>query len=394
MSRQATEKPLAITPPASIGLYIHLPWCVSKCPYCDFNSHAIRDSLPEQAYVDALIGDLTFEARQGDTRPVSSIFFGGGTPSLFSADAIARILDSVNTHYHLADDCEITLEANPGTADAGHFTGYRQAGVNRLSLGFQTLDNTRLEKLGRIHRAEESLHAFKLARDADFDNINIDLMFGLPGQSPEAGMADLEQVISLAPEHLSWYQLTIEPNTRFAVSRPELPGDDLIDQLQDNGLQLLQQQGYARYEVSAFARPGKKSRHNLNYWTFGDYLGVGAGAHGKLTCDQAIRFSRYRHPTDYIKYAGSSRVYQQQAAIPADHLLFEFLLNQFRLVTGFELAHLRRATGVEPEQLSKVLADPIRQGLVELDDLNCRATDRGFRYLNEILLACMPANRG
>ena len=392
MSRQPAEKPLGANQPVTTGLYIHLPWCVRKCPYCDFNSHAIKDSLPEKAYLDALIADLGFEASRTHTRQISSIFFGGGTPSVFSANAIARILDYIYTHYRLSDNCEITLEANPGTADADRFSGYRHAGVNRLSLGLQTFNNEQLHQLGRIHRADESLHAFKLARDANFDNINIDLMYGLPGQSVAQGIQDLEQAFELAPEHLSWYQLTIEPNTRFAVSPPELPDDDLIDSLQESGLELLSAQGYARYEVSAFARPGKKCRHNLNYWGFGDYLGIGAGAHGKLTGAEVVRYSRYRHPGDYIKYAGSDQVYQQLQTVSGDDLLCVFLLNQLRLTEGFSLEHLHAATDCSVNQLQSLRAGPSRPGLVHSDDTSCRATARGFRYLNEILLASMPPN--
>lgn len=375
---------------ANIGLYIHLPWCVQKCPYCDFNSHAIRAELPERGYVRAIQLDLEFEAPGLKDRKVSSIFFGGGTPSLFSGQAISDILDKVAQEFDLAEDIEITLEANPGTAEASHFNAYREAGVNRLSLGLQSLDDAMLSRLGRIHTVEESLKAFAMAREAGFDNINIDLMFGLPGQSLSHGLGDLAEAISMNPQHLSWYQLTLEPNTRFAADPPQLPEDDDIYELQEAGIVMLQEAGYRRYEVSAYAKPGFQCRHNLNYWRFGDYLGIGAGAHSKLTRHEPIRHARARHPADYIKDSGSANVYQVYSPVRDEDLLFEFLLNNLRLVEGFTLEHLRQATDMPLSKLSAVLAPAIEKGMVDMRSESCRATDKGFHYLDEILLACLP----
>ncbi|MCW8963085.1 MAG: radical SAM family heme chaperone HemW [Gammaproteobacteria bacterium] len=372
------------------GLYIHLPWCVQKCPYCDFNSHAIKGGLPEAEYVKAIEADLTFEAARIKNRNIGSIFFGGGTPSLFSGQAISSVLEIVRHEFDLTNDIEITLEANPGTAEAGHFDAYRQAGVNRLSLGLQSLDNDMLERLGRIHTAEESLQAYEMARQAGFNNINIDLMFGLPQQTLEHGMDDLEAAISLNPEHLSWYQLTLEPNTRFAAQPPSLPNDDTCHEMQEAGIKTLSTHGYRRYEVSAYSKQGHECQHNLNYWQFGDYLGVGAGAHGKLSHPDPVRYARFKHPNDYIQRTGTDAVYQQHKPIPADELLFEFLLNQLRLVEGFSLQHMQETIGTTPDALKNALTIPIEQGLIELEDLSCRASVEGFRYLNEIFIACLP----
>ena len=375
----------------AIGLYIHLPWCVQKCPYCDFNSHALKQELPEHDYVKAIISDLEFEAVRLKERTIRSIFFGGGTPSLFSGQAIANILDATNKHYNLANDIEITLEANPGTAEAHHFHAYHAAGVNRLSLGLQSLDDSMLERLGRIHTALESRQAYEMARSAGFDNINLDLMFGLPGQDIEQGMNDLEAGLSLNPEHLSWYQLTLEPNTQFAAQPPDMPDDDICYELQMKGIERLSSLNYARYEVSAYAKPGLECRHNMNYWRFGDYLGIGAGAHSKITHHLPARTARYKHPGDYMRTAGTPDVYQQNIAIASEELLFEYLLNRLRLVDGFLLQDMQSSIGITPQEFRKVATKPLSQGLLSLDETTCRTTDKGFRYLNEILLAFLPA---
>jgi len=374
----------------AIGLYVHLPWCVHKCPYCDFNSHAIKHSLPEAEYTKAILADLEFEAGQLKDRRIQSIFFGGGTPSLFSGQAIRSILETVDKHYQLADDIEITLEANPGTVEANNFAAYRDAGVNRLSLGLQSLNNEMLNRLGRIHTAEESLQAVEMARHAGFDNINLDLMFGLPQQSIEQGMEDLETAISLNPEHLSWYQLTLEPNTTFAHHPPELPVDDTIYELQAAGIDLLAANDYDRYEVSAYSKTGRECRHNLNYWQFGDYLGIGAGAHGKITHTEPVRFAKFKHPDDYMRSAGSADAYQQENTISPEELLFEYLLNQLRLVNGFSLEEMQATIGTTPSELKKALKQPLEQGLLFLDNTSCRTSTLGFRYLNDILVACLP----
>jgi len=375
----------------SIGLYIHLPWCVQKCPYCDFNSHAIKQDLPESEYVKALLADLEFEAESLNDRKIQSIFFGGGTPSLFSGPAITTILEATGRHYSFADDIEITLEANPGTAEAQHFKDYRAAGVNRLSLGMQSMNDDMLKRLGRIHTVSESRQAYDMARSAGFENIDLDLMFGLPEQTIEQGLNDLEIGLSLEPEHLSWYQLTLEPNTRFAVHPPPMPDDDNCYELQLTGIRRLAVQGYARYEVSAFSRPGLECRHNLNYWQFGDYLGIGAGAHSKVTHQTPIRTARYKHPDEYMRKTGSADVYQQNNEIASDELLFEYLLNQLRLTDGFLLEDMQSATGASLSRLRTILKTPISQRLIYLDDKTCRATSKGFHYLNEILVACLPA---
>jgi oxygen-independent coproporphyrinogen-3 oxidase len=377
-------------PFSSIGLYIHLPWCVQKCPYCDFNSHAIRQGLPEAKYVEAIRSDLCFEAEKLRNHEVTSIFFGGGTPSLFSGQAIRDLLEEAAQQLNLAKDVEITLEANPGTAEAENFRAYRDAGVNRLSLGLQSLDDDMLSRLGRIHTSEESLQAYEMARQAGFDNINVDLMYGLPGQDMNHGLDDLTAAIKLKPDHLSWYQLTLEPNTLFASQPPELPDHDTCHELQETGLVIIADAGYQRYEVSAYASQANQCKHNLNYWQFGDYLGIGAGAHSKLTGRQPVRYARFRHPDEYMQHAGSDRVYQREQPIQAGELLFEFLLNHLRLAQGFSLEHLQRCTGTSPAELASALQPAIDQGLVEIDSQNCRASNRGFRYLDEILVACLP----
>ncbi|MCG8124589.1 MAG: radical SAM family heme chaperone HemW, partial [Candidatus Thiodiazotropha taylori] len=285
-----------ISPPLS--LYIHIPWCVRKCPYCDFNSHAVKQGLPEQAYVDALLNDLSLDSKLIDGRQLSSIFIGGGTPSLFSSTAVARLLEGIERRFAFAESMEITLEANPGAVEAGSFAGYRQAGVNRLSLGFQSLQTSMLQALGRIHSPQEARDAFAQARKAGFDNINIDLMFGLPEQTLAMAEVDLAAAIELDSEHLSYYQLTLEPNTPFHHAPPAVPDDEQLWQMQQQGMDLLANAGYSHYEVSAYARQGRECRHNMNYWRFGDYLGIGAGAHAKLSLadGRVKRFWKQRHP--------------------------------------------------------------------------------------------------
>jgi oxygen-independent coproporphyrinogen-3 oxidase len=347
--------------------------------------------LPEKSYTDALIADIKYESGLVTDRNVTSIFFGGGTPSLFSGEAIGHILNTAAEYFSISDDCEITLEANPGTAESAYFKAYRKAGINRLSIGMQSFNNEQLLQLGRIHRAEESMQAYQLARDAGFDNINIDLMYGLPEQSLEEGLYDLRQALLLKPEHLSWYQLTIEPNTRFAHEPPRLPDEDAVDTLFLSGIKLLHDAGYSRYEISAYARSGHQSRHNLNYWQFGDYLGLGAGAHGKLTRDGQIkRYSRYKHPSDYMMRAGSTAVYELHNPVKEDELLLEYLLNQLRLMQGFDLQHAHEAIGIDPDELRSRLSAPLSRGLLEITRGKCRATDRGIRYLNEIFVGLMP----
>lgn len=374
-----------LTPPLS--LYIHIPWCVRKCPYCDFNSHAATPE--EERYVTALGSDLEAEARFSPGRQLESIFFGGGTPSLFTADAIERILAGVRERFAVAEDAEITLEANPGTVDAAHFAGYRAAGVNRLSIGVQSFDDAMLGRLGRIHTADEARNALQLAREAGFENINLDLMFGLPAQSVALAMDDLQQAVGLAPEHLSWYQLTLEPNTAFnAAPPPELPDDEQLAAISEAGLDLLASSGYTQYEVSAHARPGRRSRHNLNYWQFGDYIGIGAGAHGKLTLPggSIVRRRKQRHPQRYMEAAEAGNALSSENRLQDDDLLLEFMLNALRLNAGVPAAWFEERTGLALAAIGQRLALARSQGLLEEEAGVIRPTALGRRYLNNLLL--------
>ncbi len=377
--------------PRQIGLYIHLPWCIRKCPYCDFNSHPLRGSLQESAYVEALLRDMRHESGRTRERVISSIFLGGGTPSLFSGAAISRILNGANEHFNLQSGAEITLEANPGAADSSRFKHYMDAGVNRLSLGFQSMDNAQLERLGRIHNAHESLQAYRQARDAGLDNINIDIMYGLSRQTVDEALCDLQQVIDLQPEHISWYQLTIEPNTAFAHQPPPLlpDGDDSYE-MQESGIELLETNNFRRYEISAYSKPGKECRHNLNYWRFGDYLGLGAGAHGKFSSAAAvIRDARIRHPKDYLQHAGGQYV-RRASPICDTELAFEYLLNRLRLTEGFPLEDLQSATGMTATEFMAIARKSISRGLLSVRDSHCDQTETGYRYVNEILLDFLP----
>lgn len=368
-----------------LALYIHFPWCVRKCPYCDFNSHEPNGDIPEQAYMEALLNDLDRElAADVDLggRPIESIFMGGGTPSLISSDAISRLMVALGERLNLTPDIEVTLEANPGTTDYEKFSGYKAAGINRLSIGVQSFSGRHLSILGRIHTANEVTEAYQEARDAGFANINLDLMHGLPDQNPENALDDLKIAIQLAPEHISWYQLTIEPNTVFYKRPPQLPDDDTLWEIYVNGLALLETAGYCRYEVSAFARPGKQARHNLNYWLFGDYLGIGAGAHGKIsTSDTVFRTTKTRLPADYIATQKGTR-----KAIDEDDMLLEFLMNTLRLSDGFSRQVFRNRTYLPDAKLNKFLQQAIKQNMLEETGDQIRPTDHGLQYLNELLM--------
>jgi oxygen-independent coproporphyrinogen-3 oxidase len=374
-----------------LSLYAHFPWCVRKCPYCDFNSHALRGEIPEREYIDALLRDLDFELRDAETRPLTSIFLGGGTPSLFSDLAIARFLDETSRRLTFASDIEITLEANPGTADERHFRGYRRAGVNRLSIGVQSLDSAKLKALGRIHDPEEAVRAYRLARDAGFDNINLDLMFALPGQPSEEARADLDGLLALEPEHVSYYHLTLEPNTEFAARPPPLPDEDAAWSMHEQGQSVLAGAGYAQYEVSAYARPGRRSRHNLNYWQYGDYLGIGAGAHGKRTHDGRItRRARHKHPKTYLDAAGTVAAIQEDKLIAADELPFEFCMNALRLNEGFAIADFEARTGVPAQVLAKPVGAARQKGLLEERAGRVVPTALGRTHLNAVLRLFLP----
>jgi len=369
-----------------LALYVHLPWCVRKCPYCDFNSHRVTGPLPEDAYLDALFADLDGQRGAAVTeRAISSIFIGGGTPSLFSGAAIARLLDGIRARCTLSAAAEITLEANPGAVDVGHFRAYREAGVNRLSIGVQSLSAVHLQALGRIHDPQQARAAVAAARLAGFENINLDMMFGLPLQTLTEARADLDALLALAPEHISYYQLTLEPNTAFAHAPPPVPDHDSLDAMAEQGAEHLAAAGYGRYEVSAYARDGRRCRHNLNYWRFGDYLGIGAGAHGKLTdvtTGTVERRSGKRSPTAYLarpQQAGGRRHLDD-----AD-LVLEFALNALRLVDGVETALFTARTGLPPERLAAARARLTRAGLLAPAPERLAATALGQRFLNDLV---------
>ena len=378
-----TTPGLQASPPLS--LYIHIPWCVRKCPYCDFNSHESRSEIPETAYVDALIADLEQSVPRIWGRRVHSIFFGGGTPSLFSPEAIDRILSNVRALVPLSVDCEITLEANPGTVDAAHFRGYRAAGVNRLSLGIQSFDSAYLHKLGRIHDESQAVAAAELALST-FDSVNLDVMYALPGQSLAHALADAQRACELQPAHLSFYHLTLEPNTPFHRTPPALPDDDTSASMQEAIEDLLGAHGYTHYETSAFSQPGKQCRHNRNYWEFGDYLGIGAGAHSKLSFhDRITRESRHKHPKRYLEHAAQGHAMEQQWHIPQDELAFEFMMNALRLTDGVEAALFELRTGLPLKSIAPILQGAVNKGLLAVNSARIAPTLLGQRFLNELL---------
>ncbi len=372
--------------PPPLALYIHIPWCIRKCPYCDFNSHAQPAELDQDAYVQALLKDLELEAERVPGRQIQTVFIGGGTPSLFSGPAIDRVLTAADQRLGLAPGAEITLEANPGAAEAGRFRAYRAAGVNRLSLGVQSFDPAALKALGRIHSRAEAVRAAEMARAAGFDNLNLDLMYGLPGQTPALARQDLQAAIALAPEHLSYYQLTIEPHTAFHAAPPATPDDDRLAAIEDAGHTLLEDAGYARYEVSAFAQPGRQCRHNLNYWRFGDYLGIGAGAHGKITtAEGAQRRWRKKAPQEYLKTAGTPQALDGAKWLDEPDRLAEFMLNALRLKHGFPAALFQARTGLPAALLAPRLDQARALGLIETAAERIRPTDRGYRFLNDLI---------
>ncbi|WP_343351189.1 radical SAM family heme chaperone HemW [Pseudomonas sediminis] len=368
-----------------LALYIHIPWCVRKCPYCDFNSHAAGPTLPEEEYVDALLADLDIDLQHVHGRQLTSIFFGGGTPSLFSDRALGRLLEGVEQRVGFAPDIEITLEANPGTFEQAKFKGYRALGINRLSIGVQSFQEAKLKALGRIHDGGEAIRAADMARAAGFDNFNLDLMHGLPEQSIEDALFDLRTAISQGPTHLSWYQLTMEPNTVFWSQPPTLPEDDLLWDIQEAGQALLAAEGYAQYEVSAYAKPGKQARHNLNYWTFGDFLGIGAGAHAKLStrAGRIQRTWKTRLPKDYLDPAKAFQAGER--LLEADELPFEFLMNVLRLTEGAPAELFSQRTGLPLQQLEQARREAERQGLLQADPARLAATTKGQLFLNDLL---------
>ncbi|KQZ79776.1 coproporphyrinogen III oxidase [Rhodanobacter sp. Root561] len=380
-----------IAPPLS--LYVHMPWCVKKCPYCDFNSHGLRSEPPPYAgYIDHLLADLDADradfAMALEGRPVISVFFGGGTPSLFSPELIERLLDGVRERLPLADDAEITLETNPGTVEHGRFDGYLAAGVNRISFGVQSFDDDKLRRLGRIHSANEAEAAVKSAQDAGYDNINLDLMYALPQQDLDGALADVERAVALQPTHLSHYQLTLEPNTVFAANPPPLPDDDDAWAMQEACEARLAAAGYGQYEISAYARPGRRCVHNLNYWQFGDYLGIGAGAHGKLS-DAASgdiqRRWKTRGPRAYMDAAAGPARIGGDNRVEASELPFEYMLNALRLIDGVPMAAFAERTGLPAERIAGGLAAARQRGWLRDDPDRLHATALGQRFLNDVI---------
>ena len=376
-----------MTPPP-LSLYVHLPWCVRKCPYCDFNSHTAGTAPPRQRYIDALLRDLAREASRADGRTLTSVFLGGGTPSLFPPQEIGQLLKGVRALFTLAEDIEITMEANPGTVECGAPAGYRDAGVNRLSIGAQSFDDALLRTLGRIHNGDDIARAYDAATQGGFDNINIDLMHGLPGQNVEMAMRDLKAAVALGPTHLSWYQLTLEPNTVFYARPPAgLPDEDLAFAIQDCGQALLAAEGYRQYEVSAYARDGRHCRHNLNYWEFGDYLAVGAGAHGKLTTSHGVqRYQKPANPMMYMQVQEAGEPGTAATTLTDDDLLFEFMLNALRLNRGFDEAIFVERTGLPAARLGEASGRARQKGLIERRDSGIwTPTELGSRFLNDLL---------
>jgi oxygen-independent coproporphyrinogen-3 oxidase len=373
-------------PPLSV--YAHLPWCVRKCPYCDFNSYEARGTLPDLEYVEALLRDLRGELPLVRGRTVDTVFLGGGTPSLFSAAAIERLLDGLRAEVVVAPDVEITLEANPGAVDAARFAAFRAAGVNRLSIGVQSFRDEQLRALGRVHDAEEARTAVATARAVGFDNVNIDLMYGLPSDDVAGAVADLEHGLALAPTHLSWYQLTLEPNTAFERRPPALPGEESIARIEEAGRALLAAHGYERYEISAYAHPGRRCLHNVNYWRFGDYLGVGAGAHGKVTVIEAgeiERRAKTRNPRSYVERAGSPAATAHERVSAPKQAALEYLMNALRLLAGTTAETFVARAGQPVVAIEAARSVAVARGWLADDPATLRATPRGIERLNRLL---------
>lgn len=378
--------------PIPLALYVHIPWCIRKCPYCDFNSHEARGPLPERAYVDALLADLEQDLPRVWGRRIDSLFMGGGTPSLLSAEALDRLLSGLRARLPLRPDLEVTLEANPGAVEQGRFAEFRAVGVNRLSIGVQSFHDEQLQNLGRIHDRRAAFAAAEAAHAAGLDNFNLDLMFGLPGQTVAQALADIANAIALQPAHLSYYQLTIEPNTLFHQSPPTLPDEEVIGAIQERAQAELARQGYERYEVSAYARDHRRCRHNLNYWEFADYLGIGAGAHGKLTDPAAGRIHRLwklKHPQDYLAQAGTPASIGGDAPLQAADLPVEFLMNALRLVEGAPATLFEERTGLPLAALEPTLTRVREIGLMETAPDRLQPTETGLRFLNDLLQAFM-----
>lgn len=390
-----------------LSLYVHVPWCVRKCPYCDFNSHNAPASLPQDEYVEALLRDLDRDLPLAQDRALTSIFFGGGTPSLFTPDRIARILDGVAARLSMPRDIEITLETNPGTVEHGPFADYRRASINRISFGVQSFDDDSLRRIGRIHDAAQAERAIRQAQDAGIDNINLDLMYALPQQTLAGALADIERALAFGTPHLSHYQLTLEPNTAFAANPPQLPDEDLAWDMQEACQQRIASAGLAQYEVSAYARPGRECAHNLNYWHFGDYLGIGAGAHGKYSSITARaeaadgnghpfaihRRWKLRAPRGYLEHAGTTRGVGGDDAVPLDQIPFEFMLNALRLNAGFDLAQFTATTGLDAAAIRPQIDRAVAQGWLTVAAGEVRPSELGRRFLNDVIGSFLPDGR-
>ena len=369
-----------------LSLYIHIPWCIKKCPYCDFNSHAIKADTPEAAYIDALLKDLALDIqRYAITRPISSIFIGGGTPSLFSAEAIDRLLRGIEQQLTLKKDIEITLEANPGTFESHKFAEFRKLGINRLSIGVQSFEDKLLTRLGRVHSGREAIAAAEIAHQSGFDNFNLDLMFGLPGAGADSSQTDVATAIGLKPTHISFYQLTLEPNTYFHKFPPQLPNDELIFTTQKQGQQLLAEHGFQQYEVSAYSQPGLQCRHNVNYWQFGDYLGIGAGAHGKITQAQPDHIIRTVKPKSPEQYLSDTHKNGGADQIAVAELPLEFIMNHLRLKTGFTAETYQATTGLSMATLEPALSACQQQGLLIHQDDRYYCSEHGWNFMDNIL---------
>ena len=379
-------------PLSAVSLYIHLPWCLSKCPYCDFNSHALKTStLPELDYTQALIDDLQLACADIKDRTVQSIFIGGGTPSLFSAEAIKRLLDACQKYTSLSSNCEVTLETNPGTFEYEKFKDFYTAGINRLSIGVQSLNNDHLRTLGRVHSASEALQAIHTAAELGFDNINIDMMFGLPEQTLTQALIDIQQALTQPIQHLSYYQLTLEPNTIFHRYPPPLPHSDKLWEMQEQALILLEEHGYQRYEVSAYARDGHYCEHNMGYWQYRDYLGIGAGAHTKLTLDGSIvRQQRTRQPDRYMQAVRKHQHIVSRHQVSYDERVFEFMLNNLRLCQGFTLAHFQALTALQWQDIEPIITELTSKNLLLHDQTHIKASALGYRFLDQITAKFLP----
>ncbi len=373
--------------PIPLSLYIHIPWCIKKCPYCDFNSHEARQDVPEERYIQALLTDLESELPHIWGRPLESIFIGGGTPSLFSAEGIDKLLCGLRERLPLRPRMEITMEANPGTFEQKRFSAYRQAGINRLSIGVQSFNDSHLKALGRIHGASEAQKSANIATKAGFDNFNLDLMFGLPNQTIEEALNDLQQAIDYKPNHISWYQLTIEENTLFHHAPPLLPKDDLLWDMQQQGQNLLAKAGYKQYEVSAYALENKQCQHNINYWQFGDYLGIGAGAHGKLSMPDGTvtRHTKYRHPEKYMQSALEKAPRSSEKLLTEQDLCFEYMLNIVRLKQSFTQADFEARTRLPFQIIEGKLNKTVKDGLMKVIDGEYTTTQKGWAFLNDVM---------